>query len=85
LRIEFFFCLLLGLVAGTILGLGFFLLLFDYLVQVLGPLAIKSPVVNWWTLAGLNTLLLFIFGAALLLPRIRMSAHELRITQYDNE
>lgn len=85
LHIEFFSCLLLGLSAGTILGLGFFFILFAYMTQALGNVVIKPPVVNWWALAGLDALLLFIFGAALLLPRIRMSAHELWITLHDNE
>jgi hypothetical protein len=85
LHIEFFFCLLLGLSAGTILGLGFFFVLFDYVIQALGNVVINPPPVNWWALAGLDALLLFLFGAALLLPRIRMSAHELWITLDDNE
>lgn len=85
LHIEFFSCLLLGLSAGTILGLGFFFVLFDYMIQALGNVVINPPVVNWWALAGIDAMLLFIFGAALLLPRIRMSAHELWITLYDNE
>jgi hypothetical protein len=85
LHIEFFFCLLLGLSAGTILGLGFFFVLFDYMTEALASVVINPLVVNWWALAGLDTLLLFLFGAALLLPRIRMSAHELWIALHDNE
>jgi predicted lysophospholipase L1 biosynthesis ABC-type transport system permease subunit len=85
LHIEFFSCLLLGLSAGTILGLGFFFILFAYMTEALASVVINPPVVNWWALAGLDTLLLFLFGAALLLPRIRMSAHELWIALHDNE
>ncbi|RPJ27876.1 MAG: ABC transporter permease [Chloroflexi bacterium] len=85
LNIEFLPSLLLGVALGTILSLGLLWMLFTYLIQASGNIVIGQSVVDWGTLAQLDTLLLFTFGAALLLPLIRMPAQELWTTFQEAE
>ena len=77
LSIEYLPSLLLGVLLGTILGLGLSLLLFPYLTQPLGKVIIDPQVVDWWALARLDAILFFTFGAALFLPLTRMPAQGL--------
>jgi hypothetical protein len=77
LNIECLPSLLLGVLLGTILGLGLLFMLFTYLTQAFGNSAIDQPVVDWWALAQLDAGLLITFGVALLLPLAWMPAQGL--------
>jgi ABC-type antimicrobial peptide transport system permease subunit len=72
LNIECLPSLFLGVLTGAMLGLGLLFGLYPYLTQAFGKVVSGPPNIDWWALAKLYAVLLFTFGAALLLPLARV-------------